>query len=333
MHKGHELLFMFASTMCHSVTVTLDQGQPSYVRQSIEQWFHHNQPNTRVEVITIVPINNYDSAHQVIPWNVSPNGTIIDSDFWDIYTKRLENVLETKGILRFDAVFSSDMYGAQIADILGATWIPVDPDRVITNNLSSTMIRDNIGQHFNLISEFQRPYYSKRVAIIGPESVGKSTLVEKLKDRYKYAACIPEWGRTIYEMSGGNLNRDQFAAILYGQDALVEQMAKTHHLTISDTESLVTSNFYSYWFPDSAAHRLFHDEAIQLAKKYDLYLVLAPNVPFINDGTRNCDEEWREETFKKLLWQAKSCVQTVVVDADNYNERFEQAIEAIDRIL
>lgn len=59
----------------------------------------------------------------------------------------------------------------------------VDINR-ITVPINATVIRQRPLTHWNMISDAAKPYYAKKIAIVGPESVGKTTLTEMLAKRF-----------------------------------------------------------------------------------------------------------------------------------------------------
>lgn len=322
-HIGHELLLYFASQQCNKLLIQISDEK---YRKDISNFF-----NEKIQSVSVVfvrdttPLKNYKTDEF---------GTILDNAFWDEYKDRLKRNFLGSSIISIDAVFSSDQYGKKIAEMLGCYWIPVDPNREITNGLSATRIKEDVNKNFQYISDFSKHHFRKRIMIVGPESVGKSTMATKLSSMYKNCAHIPEYGRTIFEQLDGKLDRKLFSSILIGQESLINKMSLLNHIVISDTESLVTANFYDYWFEDDIYSNSFWRTAKQFISNNDLYILLSPTVPFINDGTRNEDESWRIKTFNKLYEILRSYSKPMVLIRDtNYNTRISEAKKAIDDLI
>ncbi len=114
-----------------------------------------------------------------------------------------------------------------------------------------------------------------RVCFHGAESTGKSVLAAKLG--YPW---VPEYGRVYCEERGTGLEMADLLAIAEGQDAAMRQAAAARPaLLILDTDPLMTAAW---------ARMLFGEvpETLLRYGKADLYLLFAPDVPWIADGTR-----------------------------------------------
>jgi NadR type nicotinamide-nucleotide adenylyltransferase len=117
------------------------------------------------------------------------------------------------------------------------------------------------------------------VCFHGAESTGKSVLADKLS-RELGATWVPEYGRTYCEERGTDLDMADLLAIAEGQAAVVEAaMAGRPRLLILDTDQLMTAAWAEMLFgevPDALMHY----------PKADYYLLFAPDVPWVDDGTR-----------------------------------------------
>lgn len=117
------------------------------------------------------------------------------------------------------------------------------------------------------------------VCFHGAESTGKSVLADKLS-RELGATWVPEYGRTYCEERGTDLSMADLQAIAEGQDTAVRAASASHpRLLILDTDQLMTAAWAEMLFgkvPD----------ALMSYPKADLYLLFAPDVPWIDDGTR-----------------------------------------------
>lgn len=114
-----------------------------------------------------------------------------------------------------------------------------------------------------------------RVCLHGAESTGKSVLAGRLG--YPW---VPEYGRAYCEERGTDLTMEDLLAIAEGQDVAMRQAAEgAPPVLVLDTDPLMTAAW---------AQMLFgHVPQVLLSyPKADLYLLFAPDVPWVADGTR-----------------------------------------------
>ena len=117
------------------------------------------------------------------------------------------------------------------------------------------------------------------VCFHGAESTGKSVLADKLS-RELGATWVPEYGRTYCEERGTDLAMADLLAIAEGQAAAVEAAkAARPRLLILDTDQLMTAAWAEMLFGEVP-------DTLMGYPKADLYLLFAPDVPWIDDGTR-----------------------------------------------
>ena len=124
-----------------------------------------------------------------------------------------------------------------------------------------------------------------RIAIVGGESTGKSTLVAGLGERYG-EPCVAEYGRTMWEEQGGHVGYDDLRAIgLRHVDIEDAAMRTARRCIFVDTTPLTT-----LWYSIDGYGRA-DAELVELSwRPYDLTLVCAPDFAFVQDGTRSSDD-------------------------------------------
>jgi HTH-type transcriptional repressor of NAD biosynthesis genes len=256
------------------------------------------------------------------PINIDTDGTVLDVDF-QLYWANEFSKMATDAT----HIVSSDKYGQVIADRMNLKWLPVDPDRENVE-ISATKIRKNPTKYFKYISDVAKPYYVKKVAIVGPESTGKSTLVKSL-GKFLKGSVVHEYGRTISEAKKNDLDLSDFMDITYGQQALIDIAVRnaTTPLVITDTEAFTTYLFSKVYLGE------LKKEILDVAadQEIDLYVVLSPNVNWVDDGTRVLGKQAeREQFFEDIvsLLEHKGA-NYVVVDADDFVYRHTQAATAI----
>ena len=136
-----------------------------------------------------------------------------------------------------------------------------------------------------------------KVAIIGPESTGKSTLARYLARRYK-GTYVPEYARTYVERKGTtNVTFDELCEIAKYQIDELELIANSQQpIAIFDTELIVTKVWFDYTFGrvpewlNESIHRY----------PMDAYLLTYPDLPWVPDPARsNGSDEIRMELFDR----------------------------------
>ncbi|MEJ7911647.1 MAG: ATP-binding protein [Chitinophagaceae bacterium] len=134
----------------------------------------------------------------------------------------------------------------------------------------------------------------KRIAIIGPESTGKSTLCSQLAKHYLTAWC-PEFARQYLSEKGTNYSYHDLLVIAQeqvAQEDLLQQSAKD--LYFIDTEMYVMKIWCEVVFNN--CHTWILKEIV--SRQYDLYLLCATDLPWVADPLREYpDIQIRQRLF------------------------------------
>jgi HTH-type transcriptional repressor of NAD biosynthesis genes len=319
-HRGHELMIDFAAAVLDHVVVMVAGKETDTVPLSLRyKWVAETyKGNPKVSVI---------SFHDDITYVGEPDadGTIHDPIFWEKWVEAFRKAAP-------DAThfFSSDMYGKVAAEKLGIEWLPVDPDREMVH-ISGTKIRQQTTRNFDYLTLAAKKDLVKKVVVIGPESTGKSTLTAKLAEHFK-TSFANEWGRTVC-LAKNKLTETDFENIAVAQQTLIDIAIKNSAggVVFSDTEAYTTYLFGRLYLNKNL-------EAIRqraINQKFDLYVLLAPTVEWIQDGTRTIDSQIAREKFFNDLYYflVKHKKPFVVVDNDNFEDRTNEAIDAVQYLL
>ncbi len=114
-----------------------------------------------------------------------------------------------------------------------------------------------------------------RVCLHGAESTGKSALAARLGHPW-----VAEYGRAYCETHGTDLAMADLLAIAEGQDAAMRAAAQGKpEVLVLDTDPLMTAAWAQMLFGEIPPALLGYAKA-------DLYLLFAPDVPWLDDGTR-----------------------------------------------
>ena len=238
-----------------------------------------------------------------------------------------------------DAVFAGDDYkGKNIWETLYPESEIVYFERAVID-ISSTEIRENPYKYFEYLPNVVKPFYTKKVCVVGTESCGKSTLVRNLAKVFN-TTYVEEAGRYICDEAGGidNMQPYHYFQILFKHKELEREALKTaNKVLIVDTDSLITLYYYKLGFENTKDYnKKFEElaETISTLNDYDLYIFLEPDVKWIQDGTRTYgDEEVRKANNKKLKeLLEKNNISYVAVNGD-YSERYEKSKDLINELL
>ena len=323
---GHEDLIAFAALSAAEVGVVLCT-QPS-------------EPLTEERHAALVAMANrpvfggavrVHRIHQELPQEPADA-----PDFWAMWRSLLHGLGAQAG----DLVVASEPYGAKLAAVIGGRFLPYDPGRLI-NPAKATHGRDAPIEHFaELLTEFQ-PFLRKRVTLFGAESVGKTTVAQRL-DQLGLAVALPEWARPYLELDaiGPDVTREKMHTIWQGQ--LAQQKAaeaiaarRRRPFIAQDTDLFSTVGYWllkgsEFGEPEVPAE-LWADAAENAS---DLYLVLSEvGVPFEADPLRyggdrreSTDDFWIDLCRRAdLPW--------VLVDDVSINARERRVVTELHRLF
>jgi NadR type nicotinamide-nucleotide adenylyltransferase len=244
-------------------------------------------------------------------------------DFWAIWR---ELIVRHAGAV--DLVFTSEDYGDELARRLGARHVSVDRARKAFPISASDIRRDPLA-HWAYIPAVVRPSYVHRVAVLGAESTGKTTIARALAAAFG-TSWAPEYGRQYSE--GRNplaFTPEDFEAIGRGQIAAEEGAARlAERVLICDTDLRTTATWSdlvlgtrSPWLARGASERA-----------YSHALLLKDDVPWLNDGTRVLGGVRARHTAL-LAGELERTRQPFTWIEGPYEERFRRAVAAIDGVL
>ena len=221
-----------------------------------------------------------------------------DPAAWDFWVRAIRSVVPDAP----DLVFSSEAYGAELAQRLGAQPVLVDPARAHVP-VSATQIRERPLAHWDSLPAPVRPYYVRRVCILGAESTGKTTLAAALAEHFA-TVWVPEYAREYLSAHANTLTPRNMLVIARGQGESEERLARqANRLLITDTNPLTTQVWYERYFgPCPAEIRHLADE-----RTAHLYFVTGLDVPWESDGLRDSPglRQWFHERFCRELTERK----------------------------
>jgi HTH-type transcriptional repressor of NAD biosynthesis genes len=306
--NGHRLLVDFARHYVSELTVVVGtlarEPIPGDVRVA---WMRELFPTVRV-------LHHTDENPQYPHEN---------PDFWEIWRKSLRRLVPVGP----DYVFASEPYGAELARVLGARFVPVDLGREQVP-VTGTAVRDDPMTLWEHIPDVVRPWFVRRVAILGPESTGKTTLARDLA-RHFGTRYVAEYARLLLDAVGFELDPGVFDVILRGQRAAEAALARqANRVLVCDTEALTTALYHELFLGTPSPACLAEAER----RRYDLYLLTDDDVPWVADAQRP-HPEWRP-WFKQRCreWLERRGLPWVLVSG-GWDQRRRTAAAAIDDLL
>ncbi len=197
----------------------------------------------------------------------------------------------------------------------------------------------------------------KKVVIIGPESTGKTTLCSRLAEYYK-TSWVPEYAREYLLRHGTDYSYEDLLTVAKGQIKLEEQginevlnsnyqnarwkkdaeltnimhntstIVHPARLLFIDTDMYVMKVWCEYVFNN--CHSWILNRIAE--RHYDGYILCNPDIDWVADALR----EYPDKTVREKLYyyykdlMVNQAVPWVDITGD-YNERFEKAINFIDK--
>ena len=154
-----------------------------------------------------------------------------------------------------------------------------------------------------------------RIAIVGAESTGKTTLARNLAERLAAAegarptrpvrpvlrvAWVPEWLREWCEAQGRTPRADEQAAIATVQHERIASAAAAHDIVVCDTTALMTAVYSRIVFGDRSLDAM----ALALHRSMTHTLLTAIDLPWSSDGHQRDGPQVREpvdDALRELL--------------------------------
>lgn len=289
LHKGHELLIDHARAACEQVTV-ISYTKPEFDRcgrVERERWLNSLFPDLEILVLDDAFLRAACEQRgvqgRILPDNEAPDDAHREFVGW------LCRVVLSHPV---DAVFTSEDYGEGFASSLSryfketgfsstpVTHVSVDRAR-LTVPISGTAIRTAPHRYREFLSPVVRASFVRRMAVLGGESSGKTTLARALAKRLS-ARLVTEYGRELWERKEGRLKYPDMLDIARTQ-LQNERIASigADRWIVCDTSPLTTLFYSLHLFgeADTELHALAETP-------YDHVVLCAPDFPFVQDGTR-----------------------------------------------
>lgn len=281
-HAGHMDLIRFASEYDSNTEVHVIISSRRHEPIDGYSRYYAIQDTFSDDKMIIVHHHEDDKAPQAPDSNDDPS-------FWNYWYKAIH--LKIGSGVEVDTVFASEHYGKKLAAVLGADFVPYDVDRE-TINMSGTQLRENITDpvHWTYLPRSMRSQLSTKVVLIGPESIGKTTISKALAETNDWE-FVPEWARGYLETVGSELSYSKMHTIFKGQLAM-EKVAKRNSdrpVLVHDTDLIATWAYHhiSGILPISNEFQMtMKGHYGSHYKMGELYLLLSDDLHFTPDPLR-----------------------------------------------
>jgi HTH-type transcriptional repressor of NAD biosynthesis genes len=311
LHKGHMALIDFALYRCDELIVLVsasdDEPIPGNKRlEWIEQTYKSNE---QIKPLLLM----YDEA--VLPnTSVSSEGV---SKLWANYLK--------EHLPSIDVIFASEAYGAYMGRFLNCDHVIFDEPRKIVP-VSATQIREEPFTYWDFIPDVVKIYYTLKICLYGTESTGKTTLAQRLAEHFNTVA-VPEMAREILQHTRECTRGHLLQIARLQASAINEKIKQANKLLFVDTDINITRSYSKFLFNEE----LIVPEWIDEANKFDLYLYLDTDAPYIQDGTRlnKADRDKLNESHQQEL--TGRGISYVLIQGEDWDTRFKNAMEAVNK--
>lgn len=293
-HAGHHLLIRTAAALSERLTVVVAGSHVESLPPSLRaSWVREVHPEPHVDVVPT--------------WDDHPID-LSDDAVWEAHVAVFRDAARSVNPAPVDVVFTSETYGDELARRLGARHATVDPARGLAP-VSGTAVRADPAAYWELLEAPVRAHLALRVAIVGAESTGKTTLADELATRLRarggafgLVRWVPEYGRqrTIDKLAEARArarlagaevpevadlvwDEEDFVRIAATQNRWEDAAARVGGpVLICDTDAFATG----LWHERYRGTRSAAVEA--LAKTAHVTLLTHPDdVPFVQDGLRD----------------------------------------------
>jgi NadR type nicotinamide-nucleotide adenylyltransferase len=310
LHRGHQLVIERALAEADAVTVLVYDSAPAgdYPSMPLDlrtRWIAELYPQLERVVPLPDPRRDADDGHEPV--------------HAELYARGI-------GFLgNFEKVFTSESAYQRFAELLGAEHVVVDEARELVP-ISGTTIRENVDEQRAWLDPRVYASLVRKVAFVGTESTGKSTLASALAARLD-TVWAPEYGRELWVEQGGASFEDylRIAMTQHRREELLRTEARA--FVFCDTTPWTTLQ-WCLWLHGTADPRLVNlvEETMD---DYSLFLC-GDDFPWEQDGWREMgDGEAHRFQLAQVADLDRRGVEYVLLEGPP-EHRIETVLEALD---
>ncbi|EKT53995.1 multifunctional transcriptional regulator/nicotinamide-nucleotide adenylyltransferase/ribosylnicotinamide kinase NadR [Providencia rettgeri] len=331
LHTGHIYLIQRACSQVDELHVILCHDEPRdkdlFVNSSMSQ-----QPTVSDRLRWLLQTFKYQKNIHIHSFD--ENGIEPYPHGWEVWSDGM------KGFLKKHNINPSFIYSGEANDAprykkyLGIETILIDPERTFMN-ISGNQIRQAPFRYWEYIPTEVKPFFVRKVAILGGESSGKSTLVNKLANIFNTSSAW-EYGRDyVFSHLGGDemaLQYSDYDKIALGHAQYIDFAVKyANKVAFIDTDFVTTQAFCLRY--EGKEHPFV--QALIDEYRFDLVIVLENNTPWVADGLRSLGSDKDRKAFQGLLIEMlkKNNIEFVRVESSDYDTRFLVCVTLVQQLL
>ena len=173
-----------------------------------------------------------------------------------------------------------------------------------------------------------------RIALLGAESTGKSTLARELGEALPAltglrVARVDEYLREWCVHEGRTPRFDEQAAIAQEQERRTAALAASHDVVLADTTALMTAIYSEQLFNDSSLSAW----AQEVHRHYRLSLLMGLDLPWVADGLQRDGPQVRDPVDRHLRRWLREQGHAFVVIQGRGPRRLAHALDALTPLL
>jgi HTH-type transcriptional repressor of NAD biosynthesis genes len=331
LHTGHIYLIQRACSQVDELHIIMGHDEPRD-RALFESSAMSQQPTVSDRLRWLLQTFKYQKNIRIHSFNEEgiepyPHG-------WDVWSAGVSAFLAEQGIVP-DCVYTSEEPDAPMyQQYLGIPARVIDPHRSFMS-ISGSQIRQDPFRYWEYIPTEVKPFFVRTVAVLGGESSGKSTLVNKLANIFNTTSAW-EYGRDyVFSHLGGDemaLQYSDYDKIALGQAQYIDFAVKyANKVAFIDTDFITTQAFCLKY--EGREHPFV--QALIDEYRFDLVILLENNVPWVADGLRSLGSSVDRREFQSILvtMLRENNVEFVHVQEDNYDARFLRCVELVKERL
>ena len=172
-----------------------------------------------------------------------------------------------------------------------------------------------------------------KVALLGAESTGKTTLARELAAHFiaqgRSAIAVPEALRDWCQREGRTPRPEEQTGIAQEQERRVDEAASRADVVIADTTAVMVAIYSAMLFEDGSLYRF----ALERQRGYDVTLVTGLDIAWVADGLQRDGPHVREPVDALVRESLQKAGVSYRVVYGSGEERLRNALAAIDSAL
>jgi len=311
-HKGHEAMLQYALTKCDFLSVLVCCSDKENIPDALrKKWIEKT-----FETHKNIEVNCFNYLESEFP-----NTSVSSKEVSMLWSEKFKVLFPDYSLL-----ITSEEYGNYVAAFIGIKHIAFDIAKQIFP-VSATAVRNDLFANWKFLPDSVKPYFAIKVVILGTESTGKTTLIEKLSKHYN-CSSVKETGRDLIADSN-SFNFDNLLFVASEHAKRIDKISVgSSPLIIIDTDIHITKSYAKFTF----GKHLEVDDKIYNSNMADLYLYLNNDVLYIQDGTRlsEKDRNLLDLSHREILEQHNIAIIEI---KGKWGKRFEKAVKHIDQLM